>query len=76
MTRKDYILIAGALQTARVKAENKPGVLPKSWEVPMNFDAEHVADALATDNPRFDREHFLSVVRGQKDLNSRPARKG
>ena len=27
------------------------------------------------DNPRFDREHFLAVVRGERDLNSRPARK-
>jgi hypothetical protein len=33
---------------------------------------EDLASALHVDNPRFDRPHFLAVVRGEKDLNSRP----
>ena len=37
--------------------------------------ARLIADELAADNPRFDREHFLAVVRGERDLNSRPGRK-
>lgn len=48
----------------------KPELMPAVRNV-----AEDIADALATDNPRFDREHFLAVVRGEKDLNSRPVRK-
>lgn len=30
----------------------------------------HIADALAADNPRFDRVHFLAVVRGEKELEA------
>lgn len=36
--------------------------------------ARIIADALYKQNPRFDREHFLAVVRGEKELNSRPTR--
>ena len=58
MTRKDYRLIAGALR--------------ESYKV-GNYNApELIADALATDNPRFDRDFFLQVVRGEKPLNARP----
>lgn len=38
--------------------------------------AAHIAEALATDNPRFNREHFLAVVKGERALTSRPARNG
>jgi len=33
---------------------------------------EELADALKRDNGRFDREHFLAVVRGERELQSRP----
>lgn len=67
MTRKDYILIADGLRHAYATA---PGL-----EIPVVSNvAYQVAIKLETDNPRFNREHFLAVVRGEKDLNSRPGR--
>lgn len=53
MTRKDYILIAEALKEAHayaIDAARRLGVASAAY---------HVADALAYDNPRFDRELFL-----------------
>ncbi len=38
--------------------------------------ANAFACALANDNPRFNREHFLAVALGQKGLHSRPSRNG
>lgn len=46
MTRKDYVLIAAALREARTVAEA----------------ARLLADQLAQDNPRFDRERFLKAA--------------
>ncbi len=36
--------------------------------------ARAIANECQMDNPRFDTEHFLAVVRGERDLCSRPAR--
>jgi hypothetical protein len=70
MTRKDYIVIADILRQTR----NAPF---KPQEVMQTCDlmAEMFAVALAADNPRFDKQHFLAVARGQKPLVSRPNRK-
>lgn len=69
MTRKDYILIAQALLS------ETPG---KNWNpnkaVQHDLDARAIARALKTDNPRFDEDYFLAVVRGEKDLNSKPSK--
>lgn len=77
MTRKDYILIAGVLAEAYRNAKHEA-----NFDVNAGYKlngigsaAESLARGLAADNPRFDREHFLAVVRGEKDLNSRPARR-
>ena len=74
MTRKDYILLAEALRDTMLidcpTAEYVAGA-----KAAFNSASTRIADALAGDNPRFDREHFLAVVRGEKDLNSRPSRK-
>jgi hypothetical protein len=55
MTRKDYILIADAIATAR-KVEQGDTVL---------VSVAHLANTLATelqiDNPRFNREIFLKA---------------
>ena len=73
MTRKDYILLARALQTeyrtAGVNLETKEDA---STLQGIEIASFAIASALASDNPRFDREHFLAVVRGEKDINSRP----
>lgn len=36
--------------------------------------AGFIADALELDNPRFHHGHFLAVVRGEREINSRPPR--
>jgi hypothetical protein len=54
MTRKDYVLIAEALARAdRPYAEGR---------AQHRTDCEAIADALAQDNPRFDRERFLKAA--------------
>jgi len=58
VTIKDYVLIAAALNSAR----------PQFLEEPPTCDEQHaldvlaIADALARDNPRFDRERFLKAA--------------
>jgi hypothetical protein len=71
MTRKDYILIAEALRIP-TSSMSKPNYERELSGVRMAAIA--IATALENDNPRFNREHFLAVVNGEKDLNSRPAR--
>jgi hypothetical protein len=73
MTRKDYILIAEALRI--------PYLSEVRNESPQHADgilmaASEIADSLQRDNLRFNREHFLAVVRGEKELMSRPSRNG
>ena len=63
MTRKDYILIAAALarpiKPFSTSAQTHAALI--TWE----DTCRHVADALARDNPRFDRERFLKAARVQ-----------
>lgn len=81
MTRKDYIAIAEALRYARGHAmaagtaTNSMLLRTKAELAGVMASAEYIANAMHDDNPRFDREHFLAVVRGEKELQSRPARK-
>lgn len=81
MTRKDYILIAEALRYARGHAMAERSCYDADYRTPIEIEltgvmaaAEYIANAMQTDNPRFSREHFLAVVRGERDLNSRPPR--
>lgn len=72
MTRKDYILLADAFIRARCAIENR---YPMRRTEPMDGwikSVTAVCDALGRQNPRFARDHFLAVVRGDKGLNSRP----
>jgi hypothetical protein len=69
MTRKDYVLIADALR------EYYQHVPENGMKLLVGEVAANVAEHLKRDNPRFDREHFLAVVRGEKPLQSRPERK-
>lgn len=76
MTRKDYIAIAEALRYARGHAKATPSIeLVTASLNGVNAASEYIAHALSKDNPRFDPEHFLAVVRGEKPLHSRPSRK-
>lgn len=74
-SRQHYIALADAIRSARKDAESAPGVIPESWNVPMNFVTERIARVLAADNARFNKGHFLAVVRGEKSITSRPSRK-
>jgi hypothetical protein len=78
MTRKDFILIAEALRVvhhnaklASVDSDNQAARLSGVLEA-----SSEIADALQRDNSRFNREHFLAVVRGERELMSRPSRNG
>ena len=70
MTRKDYILLADVLN----KRVGMCSVVGPEYTCVMST-ALMVADALAADNEAFNKEHFLAVVRGQKALTSKPARR-
>ena len=60
MTRKDYQLIANALFRARVDIIRKePDESHKDLTDGVGYAADWLADALASDNPRFDRAKFL-----------------
>ncbi len=61
MSRKDYILIADVLKSM-------------NYEPAVQDITQHFAEALKRDNPRFDADHFTSVVLGKKELTSRPPR--
>jgi hypothetical protein len=72
MTRKDYIILANTLRIAHNNA-----VLTKSQEAVWTVEqlASDLCCELKRDNARFNREHFLAVVSGKKDVNSRPSKK-
>lgn len=54
MTRKDYVLLAAALKAARDRLTG-----PSQEVDGIDYAAMDIADALAADNPRFDRDRFL-----------------
>jgi hypothetical protein len=69
MTRKDYILIARALNYSyRTAGMSTPAIDA------IDFAAASIANELGRENPRFNQNHFLAVVRGEKALESRPPR--
>jgi hypothetical protein len=73
MTRKDFIVIATALRDCYDRSlDVHTCANPQAVEEIAN----RISCELAKDNSRFNREHFLAVVRGQKDLHSRPSRNG
>ena len=70
MTRKDYILIEGVLQDEYRWAPNPSKELGAIYRV-----AYMLGDALAKQDKNFDCAHFLAVVRGEKELTSKPQSK-
>lgn len=61
MSRKDYELIAKTLRMARdtVIRDRQLGF---GRPAPEDFIPYRLADALAADNPCFDRDHFLTAA--------------
>lgn len=76
MTRKDYIILAEALRVQFHRSKASETRFSSNEDDGVYIAACEIADALQRDNGRFNREHFLAVVRGEKDLHSRPARNG
>ena len=70
MTRKDYILIARALQNAEYYTNKQ-----LQQKLGVRLTTRMLIEQLERDNKRFDADHFLAVVRGEKALESRPQRK-
>lgn len=62
MTRKDYVVLAGVIQDTYAQF-NTPGQPDYNsvagWGVATV--ALNICDVLAADNPRFDRERFLTA---------------
>jgi hypothetical protein len=62
MTRKDYVAIAAAIKAAKADMFAKE---PDESHVDLcdgaNYAAEHIADTMERDNPRFDRARFLKA---------------
>ena len=58
MTKKDYALIADAL------AQTNPKAWKNEWaELVWAETVENIADTLATDNPRFNKQRFIAAAR-------------
>ena len=58
MTRKDYELIATILDGQTIVA---PSTMAQACREQRDTYARAFADALARENPRFDRERFLAA---------------
>ncbi len=71
MTRRDYIHLARALMQTVERYEMDDG-----RRQAVLLAARAIANECQLDNPRFNTDHFLTVVRGERDLHSHPCRKG
>ena len=60
MTRKDYVLLANAIAKGIDDANGANGLTAYAI-------IERIADALASDNPRFDRERFIVATRSTRE---------
>ncbi len=58
MTRKHYIVLAEALLMARPGGPRSAVRMADQWR----SDVIAIANALASDNPRFDRERFYTAA--------------
>jgi len=58
MTRKDYVLIAEAICNTRTKAKWQDVALDENT---LKATAQAMAQLLEYDNPRFDRDRFLTA---------------
>ena len=65
MSRKDYEAIAAAIRE-EYDAWAAEGDSGTAGTTALATAAENIADALAADNPRFDREKFLNAALGDQ----------
>ena len=69
MTAKDYVRLARAFRNTLAES-NEP-----EYRMAVRSAAYQVSCECAEDNPKFDREHFMAVVNGDRDLLSKPPKK-
>lgn len=74
-SRQHYQVLAETLRDKRNCLDGTDDVNGRMYETFWDT-TERICGALYADNPRFSREHFLAVVRGERNLNSRPSRNG
>lgn len=82
-TKKHYQAIAEVLRVQRARIHNKLKIETNTQEylsysgslTTVDVVASDVSDLFERDNPRFDKGLFLAVVRGEKPVTARPARK-
>lgn len=60
MTKKDYVLIASVFNKAMQYTADEPRAM-EAVKATVEVVADELADALEQDNPRFDRERFLTA---------------
>ena len=68
MSRQDYVKLVEALRYGLGSLQADCFTRAEAVKAQEHF-AAHIAEAFA-DNPLFNREHFLAVVRGERDLLS------
>lgn len=65
MTKKDYLLVADALNEAKPKvvdqAVKDATGIDEAIRIQWHFDCRLIAHALGFDNDRFDRQRFLKA---------------
>jgi hypothetical protein len=57
MTRKDYVLLAAAIERAGLSGDFEKS----EYQAAIEYVATELADALAAENPRFERDRFLKA---------------
>lgn len=66
MTRKDYVMLAAALNTARADIISKePAICRRDMLDGVSYAVDWIADALAQDNRRFDKRRFKEAAEGR-----------
>jgi hypothetical protein len=62
MTKKDYVLIAAALKAGRTPPREESDTLVNNAYQAQHLDIAYaLSNALARENPRFDRARFLAA---------------
>src|SRR5690348_143499 len=75
-SKRHYQVVAEALRKAQAHIRVAPVKDKETELLGFNCAVSHLSLALETDNPKFRRQHFLAVVRGEKSVKSRPAKGG
>jgi len=72
MTKKDYERLALAFQAAVDASFTVENVSTGGWaRYGINIAIRHVADALASDNPRFDRDRFVLACQSGANVRAK-----